>query len=186
MLEDIARYVSTTEINAVSREMGVAVGHHVTVRPIARSKGDLLALMAMDRACFDDLWYDAEEFLEELDNPSTFGFLAHTNESKPKLLGYILGNRDPDFPGGHYLVTCGVIPDFRNRRIFTKLWGLFEQGCKAQGSGYIALHSRTEENPGSGGNFKVFQKLGFEIKETIRDHYDVNDDAYLMVKRLNP
>jgi len=162
---------------------------------------DINALVWLDEECFEDLYYDAGEFAEEIGILSSYGVIAYRlyepialNKKRP--IGYIIGHRDrvmkgvppppSEFamPEGSYLISCAVHPVFQNIGVFRSLLKSFEELSIEQERCYIRLHARTHDNPENNGACDVFLRSGFKTTRTTNDYYEKGDHVYEMVKRL--
>jgi ribosomal protein S18 acetylase RimI-like enzyme len=162
---------------------------------------DIEALVGIDEDCFEDLYYDANEFKEEIMIPSSYGIIAYGNMGKGAMrvrapLAYMLAHSDEpkkNVPAplkgyggnGSYIVSCAVVPQVQRRGVFKNMLACFEEITKMQGMNHFRLHTRTAENPDNTEAHKAFLKLGFEITGVIKDHYDKGDDVYEMVKGIS-
>jgi len=189
----------------IIRGMNFMLSHHLDKNIVVKLIGleDIPSLVSLDELSFDDLFYNAREFEEEIKLPSSFGFVAYdiTQRSvlNPKTAkGYVMGHSDsstilpppsilkPREDEGSYLVSCAVMPGMRRRGMFAQLFSGFEAMTQCQQMSYVRLHTRTKENPEGNGVYEAFQRLGFEITGMLPNHYDEGDDVYEMIKELQP
>jgi len=164
------------------------------------NKNDVDLLVEIDEECFDDLYFEEDEFLRELAIPTNYGVILDrivTGKRKAPVregLAYIMGNPDTrnDVPksqhdlegAGSYLVSCAVMPVVRNLGIMKNMLKCYEEMSKLQELSHIRLHTRTEDNSEYDGALVIFQRLGFEISGRVDNHLDEGDHFYEMVKKI--
>ncbi len=205
----------TPEFRDRSRDVIASTGSrlgqilHVSTDLRLVNPNDIDDLVKLDEACFEDLYYDADEFRNELSIPSSYGIVLCTapgtvyggkrvpliGSDKRVLIAYVMGHEDNDGPAplrpiaelsgkGAYIVSFAVHPKIQKRGIGIGLMACFEELSRMQAMNYLRLHTRTADNPESNGAYQAFRKMGFDLTGTLKDHYDKGDDACEVVKQL--
>jgi ribosomal protein S18 acetylase RimI-like enzyme len=160
-------------------------------------------LAKLDEECFDDLYYDQAEFLEEMQDPSCCGLVAYNGSqiwtpgapAKRSLMGYVMVHDDTphqDVPQkltqleglGAYVISCAVHPQIQKHGLFRGLLSCTERIAQYQSLHYLRLHTRAPGNFFGDGCIPAFQHLGFHITGTIPDYYEPGDGVVEMVKEF--
>ena len=144
-----------------------------TIRPVERA--DLLAVVRIERACFDDPWpYDAFERL--LDAPAFF--IAECDEG---VCGYIVADVTPNAGRdiGH-IKDLAVHPDARGRGLGRRLLhtGLTQLCTKR------AAVAKLEVREGNAVARSLYASEGFEPVRRARRYYRDGEDALVLAVDL--
>lgn len=78
------------------------------------------------------------------------------------------------------LIYIGILPEYRNKKLASKLMEFIIEDCKNKKIKNISL----EVNINNKNAIKLYEKYDFKV-EAIRNNYYNGEDAYLMVKELS-
>lgn len=141
----------------------------------AMELSDLKDILTLEHQLFTSCWSE-EDFIYELTtNPFSFNYVI---ENKGVIIGYI----------GVWITyeqaqitTLGVKKEFQHSGIATKLMMFIENILKEKQCEQVSLEVRISNDAA----IHLYTKFGYQ-KVGIRKNYyqDNNEDAYLMVKRL--
>ncbi len=148
--------------------------------------GDLIPVMEINLKTlpehYSDFFY--ESLLEEL--PEAF-LVA---EIAGKAIGYIMCKSEFGFSNfkklgfvkkGH-VVSVAVLDEFRGKGIGTALVDEALNGVKLRQCGEMYLEVRCSNNLA----VKLYEQMGFEIKQQLNAYYRDGEDAYLMAIDIHP
>lgn len=189
--ENVFPNISDKMIHLPQRQFGLP--GFTRIRGIKQE--DAHSLERLDELCFaatdpndsgtvNDLLWDADDFRDEIRRYGSVGKVLSValfrgrDESYGYVLGATIGNASAELRG------TAVHPDYRKRGIFKHLLTLWEAEMDRYGVREVHLHTRTKDNPFYVGAADAFERTGFRVAQTISDHYDPGDAAYLMTKQL--
>ncbi|MGI4830586.1 MAG: GNAT family N-acetyltransferase [Janthinobacterium lividum] len=148
--------------------------------------GDLPALFALDRVCFDPPFRFSRSAMRKFaEAPNALVQLACKDivDSEPEdLLGFVilhLENTGTQLVG--YVVTLDVAPACRRQGIAEALMGSLEVTCLRAGAGALSLHV-FHQNTGA---VRLYERLGFVYEQMAGDFYGPGLDALIYHKPLS-
>ena len=144
-----------------------------TIRPVERA--DLLAVVRIERACFDDPWpYDAFERL--LDAPAFL--VAERGEA---VCGYVVADVTPNAGRdiGH-IKDLAVRPDARGAGIGRRLLREALLELSLSGAAVAKLEVRASNDAAR----SLYRAEGFEPTRRVPRYYGNGEDALLLVTEL--
>ncbi|WP_137289446.1 ribosomal protein S18-alanine N-acetyltransferase [Natronorubrum halophilum] len=145
------------------------------VRPAERA--DLLAVVRIETESFSQPWpYDAfERFLGEP------GFLVAV-EGATAVTGYIVADITQNFGQqlGH-VKDIAVHPDYRGTGIGSALLSRSLAVLTARGADTVKLEVRRSNDDAK----RLYREFGFEPLRFVPDYYGDDEDAIVMIRKLN-
>jgi len=106
------------------------------------------------------------------------------------VVGYIMCRIETGMPSfrslsfskrGH-IISIAVLPEYRNRGIGYALVSRALRAMTLYRASECYLEVRVSNTPA----INLYKKLGFEIKGTMHRYYADGEDAYIMVRKINP
>ncbi len=97
-------------------------------------------------------------------------------EENNKVIGYAVGVLEKNNVG--HIVSIAVSRDYRGRGIGRKLLEELERRLKNKGAKDFKLEVRISNRIA----ISLYTKLGYKIKEVVKNYYPDGEDAYVMVK----
>ena len=147
----------------------------INIRAVERA--DLLEILRIERACFDNPWpYQA--FISALDDPV---FLAATTAETAKIHGYVIGDIMPNHGRDRvHIKDLAVAPSARREGIGrTLLWTAIRQ-LATTGAVTVKLEVRAENAPAQ----SLYKSVGFETSRRVPRYYDDGEDALILILEL--
>jgi ribosomal-protein-alanine N-acetyltransferase len=149
-------------------------------------QADLLAVLRIERASFDQPWpFSAFErylgepgFLVASDRDS--GGFETGEQSNESVLGYVVANLVPNHgqPFGH-VKDIAVHPDYRGEGVGRKLLERALRVLEIHGAQSVKLEVRASNKRA------LYRDFGFEYLRTVPRYYDDDEDALILVVDLD-
>ncbi|MDX5418063.1 MAG: GNAT family N-acetyltransferase [Hymenobacteraceae bacterium] len=138
---------------------------------------DLRPIKAIDQLLFGADSYPLFVLRQFYDISSDYLLVA---EISGEVVGYMLANYDQLKSQG-WLLSLGVLPTHRGKRIGEKLMAACMGQMESQGVAtlYLTVH------PDNAAGIGIYTRLGFEVQETLPDYYLDNSPRLLMSRRVH-
>lgn len=137
------------------------------------SKQDFEQTFSIVKVCFSYPY--PLSYLEKFYEQYPEGFIVA--EYQGKIIAYITGQVKND--AGH-LGSLAVLPDFQKNGIGTKLINFLIKHFKEKGFEKVTAHIRIKNQKG----IAFYEKMGFNIIETIEKLYPDGEDGYVIEKKI--
>jgi ribosomal protein S18 acetylase RimI-like enzyme len=145
---------------------------HFEIKPA--SWRDLFAVQEIERACFKEDAWPLIELMAALTFPNIVRLKA---VNKEKMAGFIAGDiRRNEHTG--WILTVGVLPDYRRRKVAEELMARCEQAMKMP---RIKLSVRRSNEAA----IHLYQKLGYAQVDVWSKYYHNGEDGIVMEKQLS-
>jgi ribosomal-protein-alanine N-acetyltransferase len=130
-------------------------------------------MMAVERACFDDLRYSRDIVLFMLSDEDFSSFLAEERG--------VIGSACVHVSGANaHLVSIGVVPEHRRRGVAAALLSAAEEEARSRGADRMALQVSVLNVPA----MNMYLRRGYITECILRDYYGPGKDAILMDRAL--
>jgi [ribosomal protein S18]-alanine N-acetyltransferase len=138
---------------------------------------DFESLLAIDKACFPkSIAYGRREMKMYLQAEGAYCFVA---EFPGSVAGFIVTERARDLA---HVITLDVLEQYRRQSIGSRLLEAAEQEAASCGVTGIYLETATTNQAA----IALWKKRGYRQLDTLRDYYGRGQNAYEMLKRLEP
>lgn len=138
---------------------------------------DFEALLAIDKACFPkSIAYGRREMKMYLQAEGAYCLVA---EIPGSVAGFIVTERARDLA---HVITLDVLEPYRRQSIGSRLLEAAEQEAASHGATGIYLETATTNQAA----IALWKKHGYRQVDVVRDYYGRGQNAYEMVKRLEP
>lgn len=153
------------------------------------------ALSPIDRKPVEELLDQISEFTPEeitvarevlsecMDRPSVAGYSALVALIGDEVVGYVCYGKTPMTRSNWEIYWLAVAPSARNMGIGSELLKLAESDIVRLGGYQITLE--TSSQPLYEKARKFYLKCGFKKAAVIPDFYDVDDDLFIYMKKIN-
>lgn len=136
--------------------------------------GDVLAVAALEQACFAHPW-SADAFRESLENPNSRFFVLLSDSA---VVGYIGAN---NVAGEVYMNNLAVLPEFRRRGFGGLLLSALISVSRAQQAAFVTLEVRA----GNEAAVSLYRTFGFQQVGVRKNFYrDPDEDALILTLPL--
>ncbi|MGC9149005.1 MAG: ribosomal protein S18-alanine N-acetyltransferase [Sulfolobales archaeon] len=139
---------------------------------------DLGYIYLLEKICFDEEAYPPQ-ILAFYMNLSREGFVLVKDPYENKIIGYVIGILERGGEEGHVISIC-VDPLYRRRGIGAVLMRYIENYFIRKGACISKLEVKVSNTPA----IELYKKLGYEIKDLLKNYYRDGSDAYIMIKNL--
>jgi len=134
---------------------------------------DLLALSALEKVCFD---HDAWPLIELMGVLTLPGVVRLRAVGDGKLVGFVAGDpRRRDNTG--WILTLGVLPDWRRKGIAKALLGKCEEQLHMP---QVKLSVRRRNTAA----IRLYEKLGYEQVDIWSKYYRGGEDGLVLAKKM--
>jgi ribosomal-protein-alanine acetyltransferase len=144
---------------------------HFEIKPA--SWRDLFAVQEIERACFKEDAWPLIELMAALTFPNVVRLKAI---HKDKVVGFIAGDIR-NVEGTGWILTVGVLPDYRRQGLAEELMSRCEQAMKMR---LIKLSVRRSNQAA----IQLYQKLGYAQVDVWSKYYHDDEDGIVMEKQL--
>ena len=134
---------------------------------------DLFAVQEIERACFKEDAWPLIELMAALSFPNIIRLKAVIKE---KTAGFIAGDIRRS-EGTGWILTVGVLPDYRRQGLAEELLAVCEQAMKMS---QIKLSVRRSNQAA----ITLYQKLGYAQVDVWSKYYHDGEDGIVMEKKL--
>lgn len=144
------------------------------------SEADMREVYELDSLVFaqQDPYESYEEFINFVNDNQLSTYVIRDENNNNKIIGYY--QLEPVKNGDLYIDSIGLKPEYRNSRkgyqTIKYAWEKILDYAKENGASTLSLHV----DAGNRNLVRMYQNLGFTIKETLNDYYDNGSDAYFM------
>jgi len=144
------------------------------------SEADMREVYELDSLVFaqQDPYESYEEFKNFVNNNQLSTYVVRDENNNNKILGYY--QLEPVKNGDLYIDSIGLKPEYRNSRkgyqAIKYAWEKILDYAKENGASMLSLHVDAENR----NLVRMYQNLGFTIKETLNNYYENGSDAYFM------
>jgi len=145
---------------------------HFEIKPA--SWRDLFAVQEIERACFKEDAWPLIEMMAALTFPNVVRLKAINKE---KIAGFIAGDIRR-VEGTGWILTVGVLPDYRHQGLAKELMDKCEQAMKMS---RIKLSVRRSNQAA----IQLYQKLGYAQVDVWSKYYHDGEDGIVMEKQLS-
>ncbi len=134
---------------------------------------DLNALRKLEKVVFKKDAWPVIDILAALLFP---GGIHYKAEVDGRMIGFITAENNL-FENASWVTTVGVMPEYRNQGVGRSLMDMVEKRANRPVIKLCVRKSNT-------GAISLYDRLGYQIRETRRRYYSDGEDAFVMVKFL--
>ncbi len=172
-----------TNVNpAIYRQYLVTNPITLTSTRVNGSEADMHEVYELDRQLFaeQDPYDSYEEFKNIVRNNQLSTYVV--KDENNRMLGYY--QLEPVKNGDLYIDSIGLKPEYRNSRkgyqTIKYAWEKIQDYARENGANTLSLHVTASNR----NLLRMYQNLGFTIKETLHNYYEDGSDAYFMERPL--
>jgi [ribosomal protein S18]-alanine N-acetyltransferase len=134
---------------------------------------DLKELYRIDQICFPpDIAFSQMEIYFYAKQP---GGIARIAERQGRILGFVLAHRENR--SSAHVLTLDVVPNVRRSGVGTALMNWLHEELRKQKVAFSVLEVGVLNRAAQ----RLYEKLGYQYKETLVGYYRGREDAYRMV-----